>query len=173
MKSYDLDANEFDRLCAMYVTEQTKANAAQTFADGIKADIIRYVEHRGHVPTNAEASRRVEGADWCATVTTPSTVEIRDDIVTELELVLSKAKQAKLFPSLFSRRVEYSLVKGAEHVLPAAPLPKRLRERILTLYAQCFIPKKKTPSLRVEPIAVVRDREDKAAKKAAKKAGRK
>lgn len=168
-----LDANEFDEICTNYVARQIAADEAKAAADEAKATILGYVEKHGHVPTNAEASRRVEGADWCATVTTASTVEIRDNVVTELELLLSKAKLPAVFPLLFSRRVEYSLVKGAERVLPASSLPKRYAERILGLYAQCFIPKKKTPSLRVEAIETVRQREEKAAKKAAKKGGAK
>lgn len=165
------DPREFDRLCEDFVAAQLSADEAKRKADTAKACVMAYVEEHGSVPTNAEASRRIEGGDWCATVTTASTVEIRDNVVTELELQLSAAKQPGLFAQLFSRRVEYTLLKGAEHVLPAAKLPKSRREIILGLYAQCFIPKKKTPSLKVEPIATVRERDAKAAKKAAKKGG--
>lgn len=164
-------ANHFDRLCSDYVAAQSRVDEAKRLADQKRAAVLAWVEENGHVPTNAESSRRCEGADYSATVTTASTVEIRDDIVTELELVLSKAKLPGVFGQLFSRRVEYTLLKGAERVLPGAKLPKRYSERILQLYAQCFVPKKKTPSLKVELISDLRAREEKAAAKAAKKAG--
>ncbi|MHB1794617.1 MAG: hypothetical protein ACYCPO_06585 [Acidobacteriaceae bacterium] len=167
-----MNANEFDELCLDYVTKQLATDEAKIASDQAKAVIIAAVQEHGHVPTNAEASRRIEGADWCATVTTPSTVEIHDANVTELELLLSQAKLPGVFANLFSRRVEYTLLKGAERVLPQTKLPKKFSERIVALYAQCFVPKKKTPSLKVEAIAAVRDREEKAATKAAKKAGR-
>ncbi len=164
-----MNANEFDALCLDYVAKQLATDEAKIASDQAKAVIIAAVQEHGHVPTNAEASRRIEGADWCATVTTPSTVEIHDANVTELELLLSRAKLPGVFGSLFSRRVEYTLLKGAERVLPQTVLPKKYSERIVALYAQCFVPKKKTPSLKVEAIEVVRVREEKAAKK---KAGR-
>jgi hypothetical protein len=167
-----MNANEFDALCLDYASKSLTADEAKHTADAAKALVMNAVQEFGHVPTNAEASRRMEGADWSATVTTPKTIEIIDSNVTELELLLSQAKQAKVFPLLFSRRVEYSLQKDAERVLPQTKLPGKLRERILSLYAQCFTPKTKTPSLKVETIATVREREEKAAKKAAKKGTR-
>jgi len=164
-----MNANDFDELCLDYVAKQLATDEAKQQSDQAKAVIIAAVQEHGHVPTNAEASRRIEGADWCATVTTPSTVEIHDANVTELELLLSQAKFPHVFSQMFSRRVEYTLLKGAERVLPQTKLPKKFAERIVALYAQCFVPKKKTPSLKVEAIEVVRTREEKAAKK---KAGR-
>ena len=55
-----------------------------------------------------------------------------------------------------------------ERVLPQTRLPKKFAERIQQLYSRCFVPRKKTPSLKVETITTVREREEKAAKKAAK-----
>jgi hypothetical protein len=165
--------SDFDNLCVDYAAKQLAADDAKRIADAAKALVMNAVQKYGHVPTNAEASRRFEGADWIATVTTPKTIEIIDGNVTELELLLSEAKLPKIFPLLFSRRVEYSLQKDAERVLPQASLPAKLRDRILSLYAQCFTQKTKTPSLKVEAIATVRAREEKAARKAAKKAAAK
>ena len=164
---------EFDNLCLDFAAKQLAANEAKRTANAAKALVMNAVQEHGHVPTNAEASRRFEGADWIGTVTTPKTIEIIDQNVTELELLLSEAKCPKVFPLLFSRRVEYSLQKDAERVLPQASLPAKLRDRIVSLYAQCFTQKTKTPSLKVEAIATVREREAKAAKKGAKKAAKK
>ncbi len=167
-----MTANEFDSLCLDFAGKSLAADDAKRIADAAKALVMNAVQEFGHVPTNAEASRRMEGAEWSATVTTPKTIEIIDFNVTELELLLSQAKQAKVFPLLFSRRVEYTLQRDAERVLPQTKLPAKLSERIISLYAQCFKQKTKTPSLKVEAIATVREREAKAATKAAKKAGK-
>jgi hypothetical protein len=160
---------EFDALCTDYATKQLATDEAKRASDALKAAVMNAVQTYGHVPTNADASRRMEGADWSATVTTPKTIEIIDGNVTELELLLSEAKLPKVFPLLFSRRVEYSLQKDAERVLPQTTLPAKLAARIMLLYAQCFTQKTRTPSLKLETIATVRAREEKAATKAAKK----
>jgi len=153
---------EFDALCTDYATKQLATDEAKRASDALKAAVMNAVQTYGHVPTNADASRRMEGADWSATVTTPKTIEIIDGNVTE-------AKLPKVFPLLFSRRVEYSLQKDAERVLPQTTLPAKLAARITALYAQCFTQKTRTPSLKLETIATVRAREEKAATKAAKK----
>lgn len=163
-----IDANEFDALCQDFVAKQLVADEAETVAKAAKALVLDAVQKHGSVPKNAEASRRVEGADWCGTVTSGTSVEVNDSTVQELEITLSRAKRAEVFPLLFARRVEFNLVKGAETVLKQAKLPARWRDRIHQLYAQSFVVKGKTPSLKVEPIAAVREREEKAAKKAAK-----
>jgi phage terminase small subunit len=159
---------QFDLFCLDYAAKQLAAEEAKTKADTAKALVMNAVQEFGRVPTNAEASRRFEGAEWCGTVTAATTIEILDDNVTELELLLSQAKLSKVFPLMFSRRVEYTMLKDAERVLPQTRLPKKFAERIQQLYSRCFVPRKKTPSLKVETITTVREREEKAAKKAAK-----
>jgi hypothetical protein len=156
---------QFDSLCADYAEKQLAANIAKEKADDAKALVMTAVEAYGRVPTNAEASRRFEGAEWCGTVTTTTAIEILDDNVTALELALSKAKLPRVFKLMFSRRVEYTMLKGAERILPQTHLPQRYARRIKELYARCFVPRKKTPSLKVEPLADLRAREEKAAKK--------
>lgn len=165
-----MTVKEFDVICFDYVSRMIAVEDAKIKADEAKAVVMTAVQQHGSVPKNAEASRRMEGANWCATVTTGTTVDVNDAACTELEIVLSRAKQHDIFANLFSRRTEFSLVKGAESALKQAKLPARWRDRIHQLYASCFSVHSKSPSLKVEAIAVVRDREDKASKKATKTA---
>jgi hypothetical protein len=164
---------QFDVLCANYDEARTLAERLDKTLSEAKAQVMNAVLEHGRVPTNAEASRRFEGQIWSGTVTTSTTIEILDDNVTALELALSKAKLPRVFQQMFSRRVEYTMLKDAEKVLPQTRLPKRYAARIKQLYGRCFVPRKKTPSLKVESVVDARAREEKAAKKAAKKGGAK
>jgi len=70
--------------------------------------------------------------------------------------------------SLDAEPCEHNGGKGAEKVLPQTKLPARYARRIKELYGRCFVPRKKTPSLKVESVADARAREEKAAKKGGK-----
>lgn len=163
-----MNPQQFDSPCADYTEKQLAANMMKEKADDAKALVMNAVQEFGRVPTNAEASRRFEGMIWSGTVTTSTTIEILDDNVTALELALSKAKLPRIFKQMFSRRVEYTMLKDAEKVLPSTKLPAQYAARIRELYGRCFVPRKKTPSLKVESVSDARAREEKAAKKTAK-----
>lgn len=160
---------EFDELAGKYLALETKSAAAEAEAKRAKAEVMEAIQKYGLVPPNAEQSRRLSGALFVGTVTGGTTVEINDANVTELEIVLSRAKRSEVFPQLFARRVEYTLVKGAEHVVKQAKIPARWRDRVAQLYAQCFSVKGKTPSLKVETLAKYVERVSRAERKGPKK----
>jgi hypothetical protein len=173
MTSKALTPEAFDGLCQEYEQLQTKAEAAQTEADSQRALIEAEITAHGFVPDTAQSSRRFAGIEFSGTLTGSTGVEVDDASAGELEILLSKAKLHGIFAKLFTRRTEYSLVKGAENVLKTVKLPKRYAERIQTLYSYCFKVKTKKARLTVERVADIRAREEKAAKKAAKKGGTK
>jgi hypothetical protein len=164
-----------DSLCRAFNQRKAEAEAAETALGNAKALLIEAVQRYGYVPTNAEKSIRLEGDESIATVTTGTTVEIVDAYVIELQLALSRAKMPRLFRQLFDRRVKYSLRKGAAKALQFAvgKLPEVTRKQLSQLFSLCFGVSTRSPSLTVEASAAVEAREAKAAKKAAKKAGRK
>ncbi len=164
-----MNPKEFDDLARQYVALEEKADAADAEARRMKALVMEAVQKHGLVPPHAEQSRRLCGGEYVGTVTGGTTVEINDATVQELEIVLSRAKRSEIFPLLFARRVEYTLVKGAEHVIKQAKIPKRWRDHAAQLYAQCFNVKGKTPSLKIETLAKVIEREAKTMKKSKKK----
>ncbi len=163
------NAAEFDRDCRNYLAYTQQAEDARTKATEIKARIMAAVERHGHVPDAATRSRSTNTAAFVATVTSGVSVEINDAICTELELVLAKGRVRNLFGQLFTRRVEYTLAKGADVVYAQAKLPKRIAEQVATLYARAFTPKSKAPSLKVETYADVMARALATAAKTAKK----
>jgi hypothetical protein len=171
------DAKLFEKRCETYLQFRSDQENAKQDADDLKVWILAQVQQHGFVPTNAEKSRRLEAIGHVATVTTGTTVEIDDQLCTELELLLAKARCPKMFPALFTRRSEYSLAKTAAVAIKATPWPKKFKADIVTLYARCFSPKPKTPSLEVESRAAIAERDriaaEKAAAKTTKKPGRK
>lgn len=165
----ELDLKRLDHLCNDYLELKQAEKSAKEAADKVKVHIMNEVDRHGVVPTNAERSRRIVTPSFSATVTSSVGVEINDEKVTELELLLAKARVAHIFHGLFERRVEYSFAKTANTVIAATKWPKRFRDEILGLYTTCFTPKAKTPTLTVESNEAVVARERKAAKKSAGK----
>jgi hypothetical protein len=171
-----LDIARLDLDCQNFLNWKDQERYAKDKADKVKAIILATVEQHGFVPNNAEKSRRVEARKYVATVTTGTAVEISDEKVTALELLLSQARCPKMFSALFDRRVDYSLAKTAAVAIKTTLWPKRFAEDIRSLYATCFQPKTKTPSLDVESRAAIAEREriatEKAEAKLRKRAGK-
>ncbi len=164
-----LDVIQFEFNCRQYLHQRGLLEIAKTQCDALKPLIIADVERFGLVPTNAEKSRRIDGRDFVATLTTGDGIEVNDAAALELEILLSKARQSKVFPSLFTRRTEYSLVAGAGRIIEHTKWPKRWADEIRNLYGRCFTANKRTPILKVERRADVEAREKEAAEKAAKR----
>jgi hypothetical protein len=163
----------FENLCESYISFRRDQEEAKQAADELKAIILADVERYGFVPTNAEKSRRIETPGFIATISTGTTIEINDSRVFDLELLLSRARCPKLFASLFTRRVEYSLAKTAAVAMQTTAWPKKHADEIRSLYGLCFTPKPKTPSLEVLSREEVAERERVAAEKAAAKSAKK
>ncbi|HEX4039046.1 MAG TPA: hypothetical protein VHX37_13380 [Acidobacteriaceae bacterium] len=160
-----------DALCLLLNEKKAAAEAAGEDLAKAKSALIDQVQRFGYLPAGAEKSMRLDGNEFVATVTVGSTVEIVDRRVIELQLALSKAKKPRIFPQLFERRVKYSLSKGASELLQSsiAKLSDPVQKRLTQLFSLCFDVNSKSPSLSIESSSMVKAREAKAAKKAAKK----
>lgn len=170
-----ISPKEIDSYCRDYAAREREIELLSADLVIKKAALVTLVQTHGYVPTNAEKSRRLDGIEMVATTTTGSSVEVKSDSVTHLQLRLSQCKKPRLFKLLFSRTIKYSLVKDASDALKVgiAGLPEKVRTELLTLFASCFDVNSKTPSLSVDAVSVIKAKEEKAAKKAAKKGGAK
>lgn len=133
---------------------------AQNTVDAYEDRLVLLVQAYGEVPAGAEKSKRLAGQLTELTVTTGSTISLKQAAVGTLQSALYANGQGPLFGQLFAQQVKYELVKGAATALRIADLPKRLAEKVLRMFAACFDVKTKSPSLKVKRLA------DKPAKKA-------
>ena len=161
-----LDIQALNAVCRRYLALRDKEAVAKKAAEALKPSLLLAAETFGMVPDGAPKSRRIETRSFVVTRTVGSITEVKDGNVTELELMLAKARLSALFPLLFERHVEYTLVDGADATLAEATLPKKAADAIRALYGRCFGHKTKTPSLDVVTTRVFKAT---AAKKAAKK----
>lgn len=143
---------EIDFLVARFEKLRDEAELADEAYENAKAELIELVQELGSVPAGAESSIRLEGLTTVLTVTTGSTIALKDTEVLELWSAMNANQQPDLFHSMFGTRTKYELRKGAENELRTAQLPQRMFEKFMKLYARCFDVKKKSPSLKVERI---------------------
>lgn len=156
---------EIDDMVTVFEQIRDEAEMADEEYQNIRLRLLELVLAWGDVPAHAEQSRRLIGKLTIATATTGNTVEIKDGAVNELHKAMVANGHGPLFQLMFSPNYKWKLVKDAEVALRTAKLPKRLIKTFTALYARCFNVKHKSPSLKVERIAVAE------AKKAAKKKG--
>jgi hypothetical protein len=166
-----VDTADIDRYCREYEAKRQEIEASSADLATKKALLLNLIETYGYVPPNAEKSRRLDGVEMVATMTVGSSVEVKSDPVTKLQLRLSHFKKPRVFKQLFSKTIKYSLVKDASTSLKLAiqTLPAEAQAEILVLFTSCFEVNTNTPSLKVETVAVIKAKEEKAAKKAATK----
>jgi hypothetical protein len=155
--------HQLDAMVETFEDIRDRAELADELYEDAKRELIELIQQFGTVPAGAESSLRLQGQRTFITVTTGTTIAIKEDAVVTLEGAMEANDHAGLFDSMFGTRTKHELLKGAENTLRTAKLPKRLVKKYTELYARCFDVKKKSPSLKVERID---------AAKPAKKGGR-
>jgi hypothetical protein len=156
---------QIDELVAYYERAFIIASSADEELEECKQELVALVQRFGSVPAGAEQSLRLQGAVTILTVTTGSSIAVKDAEVGELKGAMGANDQEELFARMFGTRTKYELLKGAENHLRIAQLPQRLVKKFTALYARCFDVKKKSPSLKIERLT------DKPAKKPRAKKG--
>lgn len=141
---------EIDALVECFEHVRDEAEVADENFENAKLELIDLVKQFGSVPPKAESSVRLEGALTFATVTTGSTMTLKDGDVAILKGAMEANEHAAIFEQMFSERTKYQLQKNAARTLKAAKLSKRLSDKYTKLFALCFDVKKKSPSLTVE-----------------------
>jgi hypothetical protein len=142
-----------DILVAEYETAEACLDAAQKTFDAHQVKLLNLVQAYGAVPAGAEKSRRLEGQRTVLTVTTGSSLTLKQDAVVTLRDALNVNGQGALFFVLFREEKKFELLKGAETELRTANLPQRLADRVMRMFAGCFDIKVKSPSLKVKRLA--------------------
>ncbi len=143
---------QIDELAKQYFLALEVCTKAETCFKSIEKKCIEQVQTWGIVPAKAENSRRLDGQYNTLTVTVGNTTSIDDARVQHLKNALTANKFGAIFDNLFKERTRHEAVKGAAIAILAAGMPKRLTEKISTLYARCFSTEKKAPSLKVKQI---------------------
>lgn len=166
---------QIDDLCIAFDAADASKDEAGRALSEAKGDLLAAIRAQGRVPAGAEQTTRLEGELYGADSTEGRTIEINEDKVAELQSELSRLKKPKVFKSLFARRVSHQLVSkdGAGALkLALANLKPAESQRVMAIFSGCFTVGVKAPSVKTFKIAALREREEKAAAKAAKKAGR-
>jgi hypothetical protein len=145
-----LTPHEIDKLVAEYEELRDQAELADEAYEDAKRELIDLVNAYGSIPAGAESSVRLQGQVTVLTVTTGSSVTIKDAEVRKLKGAMDANEQGDLFGLMFAARSKYKLLKGAETALRVAKLPKRLAETFTRLYARCFDVSKKSPTLKID-----------------------
>ena len=154
---------QIDELARKHVKAQLDKIAATQAFDAVASEVEDMVQAWGIVPAGAEKSRRLNGRLAVLTVTKSDTITVNAERVETLKDMLEANDHADLFPKLFAVQTKYEIVEGAESVLKAIEVGKRLSEKVLNFFGRCITVKAKKPSVKVE-IA----NPDKSAKKARK-----
>jgi hypothetical protein len=168
------DKATFHKLCDAYTVSQALKDSASDAFELRKKELQLFVDQFGYVPTGADKTTRCATERYQADIQRATPVEINDSRVEDFQTICRKARIASLFPFIFQRRVEYTLVPKADKVIETAPVPKKYALAFHSLYALCFTPKPKSPSLKVidlteEQAAQQKKAEEKAAKTVAAK----
>lgn len=165
---------EIDDLCLKFDTAKIAVDKAAEKLDTAKGDLMVVVQTHGYMPTDASKTKRLEGVIYVADATTSSTVKVIDAPVATLQSELSRLGKPKVFGELFETEVKHSLKKNAAQTLNLAigGFPEEKRSHLLALFGSCFNISTKTPTLSVELVAALREKEAAAQAKAEKKAER-
>lgn len=145
-----LSPEQVDALIAEYRNAQEICREADAVLLDAKMRLILAVDNFGQVPPHAEQSRRLEGRHNLATVTRSNVTTVNEDAVRRFQAFLAEAGYHDLFPRFFVPQTKHVLVEGARDVLKSLTLPRRVEEKIASLWGKAFDVKAKSPALKVE-----------------------
>lgn len=141
--------DEIDAIATRYQDAKLDKVSSSLAFEEIEEEAIRMVTEFGIVPPGAEKSRRLNGRLAELTVTKSDQISIKDDRVNDLRDALSSVGRLDFFKRLFTLRSKWETVTDAETALREESLPKRLAEKVVSLWGRCLDVKPKSPSLKV------------------------
>lgn len=144
--------DQIDACVADYESAERLFRAAQETRDDAKDAMIALVREHGSPVPNAEQSKRLVGRRNTATITTGTVIAVSEDQVDELEKYLMDELRYDIFSKLFVTERKHKLVEGARTVLAGIAMPRRLHEKVLSLFGRCFDIRPKSPSLKTVSI---------------------
>jgi hypothetical protein len=163
-----------DAMCMAVDTAAAAADKAAAELKDAKAPLLTLVRLYGSVPETAPRTKRLLGTLYVADSTVNTKTEIVDASVAALRTKLKDHRKSALFAQLFESVESFALQKNAAELLKIGigGLPESQQTEILTLYAQCFNAKTNAPSLSVDLIEALREKESEAERKAEEKAAK-
>jgi|GEM_PF-6028095 len=165
---------EIDDMCALVDSAAANVERAQKILSEAKAPLLESVRTFGSVPETAPRTRRLFGTLYVADSTVNTKTEIVDAAVAALRNKLKDHRKSALFAQMFESVESFALQKNAAELLKIGigGLLESEQTEILTLYALCFNAKTSAPSLSVDLVTALQEKEAKAAEKKANKAAR-
>lgn len=143
--------DEIDAEIAFYQAALACAKQAQEDANKYRDRLVQLADSFGKRPAHAEQSLRLAGRRNTVTVTRGTTVTINEPAVADLERYLGETG-AQIFDQLFAKQVKHTLIEGARDLLKKITLPRRIEEKVLSLFGRCIDLKTKAPTVKVEVI---------------------
>jgi hypothetical protein len=162
-----LTLEQIDGLIADYEYAQACCKLQDAQFDEIKRRLVTAVDSLGQVPPHAEQSRRLSGRHNIATVTRGTTITVNEGAVLVFKTYLADQGHIRLFQRFFLPQEKHALVEGARDVLKTLTLPRRVEEKIASLFGRAFDVKSKSPSLKVELVKPEKPAKQSRGKKAA------
>ncbi|QHN04396.1 hypothetical protein FTO74_14265 [Granulicella sp. WH15] len=167
-KTSTFDEKEFEKLCYQFALDKIVLESSKELAERSRDALQVFVDKYGYVPEDAEKTIRCQTRKYQASVTRPTSIEINDSRVEQFQRICRRGRIAALFPAIFTRNVYYTLTPGADKAIEDAKPSAKFKEAFHTLYALCFVPKPKSPSLTFVDFEA--EKEKREAKEAEKKA---
>lgn len=150
-----LTVDQIDECIADFESSERLFASAKATHDEARQAVIALVKQHGNLIPQAEQSKRILGRRNQATITVGTTTTVSEDAVNDLEDYLRETAGldgADIFDRLFAEETKHKLIDGARNVLSKIQLPKRIHEKVLSLFGRCFDVKPKAPSLKVVAI---------------------
>ena len=161
-----LTIDQIDECILEFESSQRLFAAAKAAHDEAKQQLIQIVQAHGSTPAGAGQSTRIVGRRNNATVTVGTTTTVNEEEIRNLAEFLSQVGKEDVFYQLFATEIKHKLIDGARNVVGAITLPKRVHDKVLSLFGRCFDVKPKAPALKVDVIVP-----EKPARKARAKKG--
>ena len=147
-----LNIYQIDECIHEYESAELVLDAAKLTHAQAKAGLIALVQAQGATPAGADYSKRLRGQHNVATVTVGNTTVVHEQFVDELGIYCAEQRLDSIFDRLFATEIKHRLIDGARSVLATVELPKRVHDKLLSLFGRCFDVTPKAPVLRVEMI---------------------
>jgi hypothetical protein len=162
---------EIDSLLGLYADAEKNLATAREIRGMYGEQIEEMIKAHGFMPPRATKSKRIQGAEWKATLSQGKSVEVDGTWARQLRLCLKRIGRVRLFRKLFRPEVVYVLADGSQQALAAmqdingGPLTAEQHRELVRLYNLAVIVDDNSPSLKVEPL-----KDEKPAKKEGKAA---
>jgi hypothetical protein len=151
---------QIDSEIAAYEVAVSAASIAELAVKHAKEKLIWMADNFGTVPAHAELSKRVSGRRNTLTVTRGFTTSVNEPAVADLDVYLVEKGFGAIAPRLFAMQIKHTLIEGARDVLKTVSLPRRINEKVLSLFGRCIDMRPMAPKVKIEVI-----KPEKAAKK--------